>query len=128
MDRLTPREARTAVARALETGTAPEGLPAAQLLRHGSMTLYFYEPRGEDRQPPHDQDELYVVVSGSGSFVLDDGEGRLQRSPFGSGDAIFVPAGAIHRFEDFTDDFETWVIMYGPVDGEAAEPGVQSGR
>jgi len=34
------------------------------------------------------------------------------------GDLLFVPAGIVHRFEDFTDDFATWVMFYGPEGGE----------
>jgi len=34
------------------------------------------------------------------------------------GDVIFAPAGIEHRFENFSDDFVTWVIFYGPVGGE----------
>jgi hypothetical protein len=26
---------------------------------------------------------------------------------------LFVPAGMIHHFEKFSDDFATWVIFYG---------------
>lgn len=119
MDLATPlTQARIAVREALDAGSAPFGLPAAQMLEHGSLKLYFYEPRGEDRQPVHDQDEVYVVINGFGSFAVGDSEGSLQRQAFGPGDAIFVPAGSLHRFENFTDDFETWVIMYGPEGGE----------
>jgi hypothetical protein len=32
---------------------------------------------------------------------------------------LFVPAGHEHRFEDFTPDFATWVIFYGPDGGES---------
>jgi hypothetical protein len=32
-----------------------------------------------------------------------------------------VPAGVPHRFVDFSDDFETWVVFYGPKGGEAAK-------
>ena len=46
-----------------------------------------------DRQQPHDDDEVYVVLAGSG--VLDV-EGR--RTPLRQGEGIFVPAGADHRF------------------------------
>ena len=106
--------ARDAVKSALDAGLAPYGLPAALLLERPALKLYFYEPRGTDRQSPHDQDEVYVVVGGSGTFALGDHEDSLERIAFGPGDAIFAPAGAIHRFEDFTDDFETWVIMCGP--------------
>ena len=119
MDLATPlTQARKAVREALDSGSAPFGLPAAQLLEHGTLKLYFYEPRGEDRQPVHEQDEVYVVIRGFGDFAVGESEDRLQRQAFGPGDAIFVPAGAVHRFENFTDDFETWVIMYGPEGGE----------
>lgn len=85
----------------------------AETIRHGSMHVGLYAPRGLDDQKPHRQDEIYVVVSGSGSFVRGD-----DRVPFGPGDVIFVPAGMIHRFEDFTDDFACWVVFYGPDGGE----------
>ena len=31
---------------------------------------------------------------------------------------IWVPAGAEHRFEDFSDDLAVWVVFYGPEGGE----------
>lgn len=118
---------------ATDTGTAPElagkewatvaearvappppGRQSALLLAHGTMEVRYYAPRGRDDQTPHDQDELYVVIAGSGTFV---NGGR--RHPFGPGDVLFVRAGIDHRFEDFTDDFATWVIFYGPAGGEA---------
>lgn len=91
--------------------------PAAErfhvALRHGTMRLGLYAPRGEDRQGPHEQDELYIVVAGSGSFVKNG-----ERRAFGPHDAIFVEAGADHRFLDFTDDFAAWVVFWGPKRGE----------
>jgi len=33
---------------------------------------------------------------------------------------LFVPAGVEHRFENFSDDFATWVIFYGPEGGEGS--------
>lgn len=83
------------------------------LLRRGSLLVELYAPRGHDPQQPHRQDELYVVITGSGEFV-NGGE----RHPFGPGDVLFVPAGVEHRFENFSADFQTWVIFYGPEDGE----------
>ena len=35
-----------------------------------------------------------------------------------AGDALFVRAGIVHRFEDFAADFATWVFFYGPEGGE----------
>src|ERR1700761_1689210 len=82
-------------------------------LQHGSMSVEIYRPVNIDPQTPHEQDELYVIINGSGRFMLDG-----KTTDFQQGDIIFVPAGAKHRFENFTDDFATWVIFYGPQGGE----------
>ncbi len=89
------------------------GARSALLLRHGSMSLRYYTPRGYDPQAPHQQDELYLVAQGHGTF-LNDG----RRHPFGPGDVLFAPAGVEHQFEDFSDDFGVWVIFYGRAGGE----------
>ena len=96
-------------------GEMPErGRLSALLLQHGSMALRWYAPHGSDEQKPHDQDEIYLVARGHGRF-----ERGGEDVAFGPGDALFVPAGMAHRFIDFTDDFATWVIFYGPEGGEA---------
>ena len=76
------------------------------------MSVEIYKPAGIDPQTPHLQDELYVIISGTGEF-LNDGD----HQPFQPGDMLFVPTGIIHRFENFTEDFATWVIFYGPDGG-----------
>ena len=83
------------------------------LLEHGTLELGYYKPDAVDPQDPHDRDEVYIVQSGSGYFVVED-----DRQPFQAGDALFVPAFVVHRFEDFTNDFAAWVIFYGPQGGE----------
>ena len=82
-------------------------------LRHGSMRCELYKPVGSDGQTAHTQDELYIVLQGSGTFFK-AGERKL----FNPGDVIFVEAGVEHRFEDFTADFETWVVFWGAEGGE----------
>jgi mannose-6-phosphate isomerase-like protein (cupin superfamily) len=82
-------------------------------LRHGSMKVGLYAPRGEDSQSPHQQDELYIVISGNGDFMKNG-----ERVPFKAGDVLFVEAGIEHRFENFSSDFATWVIFWGPNGGE----------
>jgi mannose-6-phosphate isomerase-like protein (cupin superfamily) len=104
---------------------------SALLLSYGSMELRWYAPHVEDPQTPHDRDELYVIVSGTAVFMR--GQERL---PFGEdheltlqgeervtvqpGDALFVPAGTVHRFEAMSAEFGAWMIFYGPEGGEAA--------
>ncbi len=85
----------------------------ATVLKHGTLLVEIYAPRGRDPQQPHTRDEVYVVVEGRGHFV-----NGPRRHPFGPGDLLFVPAGVAHRFEDFTDDLVVWVIFYGPEGGE----------
>lgn len=78
------------------------------LYRHGSMQLKYYAPQKIDPQTPHRQNELYIIASGSGTFFKNG-----ERVPFKTGDVLFVPAQEEHRFENFTEDFATWVIFYG---------------
>ena len=93
----------------------PGGRPWAELMTRGTLRVGLYAPRGEDPQQPHDQDEVYVVMSGRGTFR----NGPASR-PFQPGDVLFVAAGVEHRFEDFSDDLYVWVVFYGPPGGEAA--------
>jgi mannose-6-phosphate isomerase-like protein (cupin superfamily) len=81
---------------------------------HGTLSVEIYKPEKTDLQKPHDRDEVYVVISGSGTFYNDG-----VRTSFQPGTFLFVPAGAEHRFENFSDDFSTWVLFYGPKGGEA---------
>jgi len=104
--RMTPDKALAAVA-------ASDDGQYGSLLEHGSMELGYYRPAGADDQEPHTQDELYIVHTGSGVFLLDG-----EYIDFAPGDALFVRAGVEHRFVDFTDDFAAWVVFWGPPGGE----------
>jgi mannose-6-phosphate isomerase-like protein (cupin superfamily) len=86
---------------------------SALLHAHGRMTLEYYAPRGHDPQTPHTKDEIYIIATGRAGFIHD--AIRVECTP---GDALFVPAGVVHRFEDMSDDFGSWVIFYGPEGGE----------
>lgn len=100
-------------------GDYPNGTPFVQALAHGSLSVELFAPAmsglGRDIQQPHAQDELYVVQRGTSDFWR-DGE-AVTAQP---GDILFVPAGAPHRFENFSPDFVTWVVFYGPPHGETA--------
>ena len=90
--------------------------------RHGSLQVEIFAPRIRDTQRPHDRDEVYVVVRGSGFYV-----NGTQRYAFRAGDLLFAAAGEMHRFEEFSEDFFTWVLFYGPEGGEKAAAGVATG-
>jgi mannose-6-phosphate isomerase-like protein (cupin superfamily) len=62
-------------------------------LEIGVYVLVAPEP---DRQQPHDDDEIYIVLEGSG--VLDV---NGQKVDLREGHALFVPAGAEHGFSGY---------------------------
>jgi mannose-6-phosphate isomerase-like protein (cupin superfamily) len=59
-------------------------------LEIGVYVLVAPEP---DRQQPHEDDEVYVVLEGSGVLEVEE-----ERVDLREGHAVFVPAGAEHRF------------------------------
>jgi mannose-6-phosphate isomerase-like protein (cupin superfamily) len=101
-------------AEALAGIPGPAGERAFTVLQRGSVHVKLSaRPLRPNRQTPHDQDELYVIVRGRGVLFHD---GR--RDAFEAGDCLFVAAGVEHCFEDFSDDLAVWVIFYGPPGGE----------
>jgi mannose-6-phosphate isomerase-like protein (cupin superfamily) len=62
-------------------------------LEVGVYVLVAPEP---DRQQPHEDDELYVVLEGTG--VLDAADEQIELD---AGHSAFVPAGVEHRFTGY---------------------------
>jgi len=91
----------------------PDGKRSVAVFEHGTLQVKLYAPRGGDAQTPHVRDEVYVVARGYGSFVNDG-----KRHRFAPHDVLFARAGAVHAFEDFSEDFLVWVFFYGPDGGE----------
>lgn len=114
---------KTSIAQALvQLPAAPtdiwlQGAPFLAVMASGTMTVEVFAPgitnADEDLQTMHTQDELYFVQSGRAELVM-----KEQRFRAATGDAFFVPAGIKHRFENFSSDFVTWVVFYGPQGGE----------
>jgi len=96
-----------------QTAANPQGELFAKMLQHGSMSVEIYAPKGKDLQQPHAQDELYFIQRGSGQLDIAGEKFSAQ-----AGDVFFVAAGMAHNFENFSDDFATWVVFYGKLGGE----------
>jgi mannose-6-phosphate isomerase-like protein (cupin superfamily) len=64
-------------------------------LEIGVYVLCAPEP---DRQQPHEDDEIYIVLEGSGVLDVDGQKVELRE-----GHALFVPAGAEHRFSGYEE-------------------------
>src|SRR3954465_9743389 len=108
-----PAPFKVSLADALRSVPTADGKRFAELFTHGTLAIEFYAPRGNDPQKPHTRDEGYIIAHGSGEFVY-----QGERVRFVAGDFLFAAAGQPHRFENFSDDFSTWVIFYGPEGGE----------
>lgn len=104
---------KVSLAEALSRLPGPQGERFSTVFEHGSLAVEIFAPRGVDTQQPHTRDEVYIVMRGSGEFL-----NGSAREKIGPGDFLFVPAGVVHRFENFTDDLILWVIFYGPEGGE----------
>ncbi len=77
-------------------------------LEIGVYVLVAPEP---DRQQPHAEDEVYVVLEGSGVLEVDG-----HATPLTEGSALFVPAEAEHRFTAY-EQLSLLVIFNGPHSG-----------
>jgi mannose-6-phosphate isomerase-like protein (cupin superfamily) len=110
------RVVHVGLSEALTKGPPPSGNLAVPIFSHGTLVVEMYTPVGADPQKPHTRDEVYFVARGEG-FIF-DGQRRHKVEP---GSFVFVPAGEVHRFEDFSSDFAVWVAFYGPEGGEADE-------
>ncbi len=91
-------------AKLLET----ENAPFVQVISDGKMKVEYFAPKHLDRQKPHSQDELYIIIAGKAEFLRN---GEIIKCS--KGDVMFVPAKMEHRFINFSEDFATWVIFYG---------------
>ena len=65
-----------------------------------------YKPHQIDFRNPHERDEVYIIAEGNGLFY--SGNEQLK---FMKGDLFFVPAGKVHTFKNFTEDFSTWILF-----------------
>jgi mannose-6-phosphate isomerase-like protein (cupin superfamily) len=83
-----------------------------EFLRRDSMScgLYVLEPGADDPQEPHQQDELYVVLSGRARLEV-AGQDRAVEP----GGVLFVARTVPHRFHDITERL-TVLVLFAPAE------------
>ena len=79
------------VRRRLATGEG--GYEIVHTSRGIELGVYVLVAPEPDRQQPHEDDEVYVVLEGRGVLEIEGETVELEE-----GHAVFVPAGADHRF------------------------------
>ncbi|MBB4982034.1 MULTISPECIES: cupin domain-containing protein [Streptomyces] len=83
----------------------------------GAMAC-FLKPGGDSDPDCHDQDEVMLILSGTGSVTLD---GRLE-PPFRTGDLVVLPRNQEHVVHNTGDTELSWVSLYWPL----REPAVRT--
>jgi len=96
----------------VEAARAAAGRLYEEFLRVDSMSagLYVLEAGAEDPQSPHQQDEIYYVVSGRATVTV-AGEDR----PVEPGSVVFVAARAEHRFHSIDERLEL-LVLFAPAE------------
>jgi mannose-6-phosphate isomerase-like protein (cupin superfamily) len=77
-----------------------------------SAGLYVLPAGGVDPQQPHDEDEVYVVVSGRARVTIGGETDDVE-----PGSIVFVPAGVEHRFSDIKEELRLVVVFAPPESG-----------
>jgi mannose-6-phosphate isomerase-like protein (cupin superfamily) len=84
------------------------GRPYREFLRVPALSCGIYSlPAGAaDLQSPHDEDEVYYVLSGSGRVEVDGAEQRV-----GPGSILYVEATSEHSFFEIDEDITLLVFF-----------------
>ena len=87
---------------------AESGKSYLQFINEGTMSLGLYAlaAGSTDTQTPHDEDEIYYVVSGRGAIVV-----AGERRPVQPGSIVFVTKEVEHRFVDIEEDLSILVFF-----------------
>ena len=79
-----------------------------------SAGLYVLEAGAVDRQQPHTEDEVYVILEGRSRFTAGD-----DTRDIGPGDTLFVAATVAHRFHDIAETLRV-IVVFAPAEGSRA--------
>ena len=96
---------------AVDARRLSSGEPWLEFVRSASLStgLYVLQSGETDLQTPHDEDEIYVVISGRGRFVVDGDDVAV-----GPGTVLFVEKHAVHRFHSIEEDLSILVAFSPP--------------
>jgi mannose-6-phosphate isomerase-like protein (cupin superfamily) len=88
-------------------------IPFAEFLRVPAIScgVYVLRPGEEDRQQPHNQDEIYYVVRGAARLKVSAANRPPDDRPVAAGDVIFVAARDEHRFHSITEELVALVVF-----------------
>ena len=71
-----------------------------------SCGIYTLDAGAKDAQSTHDEDEVYLVLDGRASLIVDGEETELAL-----GSIVYVPADTPHEFTKITEDLSLLVLF-----------------
>lgn len=88
-------------------------IPYAEFLRIPPMScgVYVLKPGDQDMQQPHNEDEIYYVVSGAARMKVAFAERPPEDRAVAAGDLIFVAARDEHGFHSIKQELVLLVIF-----------------
>jgi mannose-6-phosphate isomerase-like protein (cupin superfamily) len=88
-------------------------IPYSEFLRIPAMSggVYVLQPGEEDKQRPHNEDEIYYVVSGAARMKVTTANQPEEDRAIAAGDIIFVKAHEEHRFHSVTQELVLLVVF-----------------
>jgi mannose-6-phosphate isomerase-like protein (cupin superfamily) len=88
-------------------------IPYAEFVRVPAMScgVYILKPGEEDLQRPHNEDEIYYVLSGAGRIKVTAAKQAPEERAITTGDLIFVAAHDDHRFFSITQELVLLVVF-----------------
>lgn len=86
--------------------------PYLEFLRQPSMSLglYVLPVGGKDPQSPHEEDEVYYIISGRGQITVGDEVQTVQ-----PGSIIFVAAHVPHKFHSISEKLQI-LVFFAPAE------------
>ena len=90
------------------------GMLYLEFLRTNSMSLGIYklEAGAVDPQTPHDEDEVYYVISGKGKVRVGEEDRKVK-----PGSIIFVAKQVPHQFHSIEEDLAI-LVMFAPAESK----------
>ncbi|MFI5805597.1 cupin domain-containing protein [Streptomyces sp. NPDC051561] len=77
--------------------------------RNMSAGLYALDAGESDSQQPHNEDEIYFVVSGRAAITV-----GMETTQVARGSVVYVPAGVAHKFHHIAEDLRVLVVFSPP--------------
>ena len=93
-----------------------QGRSYGEVLRVQALSAGVYELRAgaEDRQTPHTEDEVYLVLRGRAQATIDGHTVTVSTGSF-----LYVPALVPHHFHDVDQDLAV-LVLFAPPEGTGA--------